>query len=102
MKYSDLNLSIKKDTIIAQTPYGEISVLSYLPIEDKIDLIEIALQKSIENGIYNELKLAMYFNLYIIYMYTDLEFTEEERADEIKLFNELESNGIVESVLGAM
>lgn len=102
IKYSDLNLSIKQDTIIAHTNFGDIEVLSYLPIEDKIDLIEITLQNSLENGIYNELKMEMYFNLYIIYMYTNLEFSEEDRADEIKLYNELESNGIIVSVIGAV
>jgi len=102
MKYSDLNLSINNDTVTTQTPFGDIEVRKYLPVEDKIDLIEIALQKSEENGIYNEMKLAMYFNLYIIYMYTDLEFTDEEKADEYKLYNELESNNIIISVLGAL
>ena len=102
MKYSDLNLSINDDTVTTQTPFGDIEVRKYLPVEDKIDLIEIALQKSEENGIYNEMKLAMYFNLYIIYMYTDLEFTDEEKADEYKLYNELESNNIIISVLGAL
>ena len=101
-KYSELNLSIKRDTITVQTPCGEIEVLAFLPIEDKNDLIEITLQKSLEDGIYNELKMEMYFHLYIIYMYTNLEFTEEERADELKLYNELESNGIIISVLGAI
>lgn len=102
MKYSDLNLSINNDTVTTQTPFGDIEVRKYLPVEDKIDLIEIALQKSEENGIYNEMKLAMYFNLYIVYMYTDLEFTDEEKADEYKLYNELESNNIIISVLGAL
>ena len=103
MKYSDLNLKIKKDTAIAKMADGkEVEVLQYLPIEDKIDLIQIALQKSKENGIYNELKLDMYFNLYIIYMYTNLEFTDEEKADEFKLYNELQSNDIIVRIIGAM
>lgn len=103
MKYSDLNLKIKKDTAIAKMADGkEVEVLQYLPMEDKIDLIQIALQKSKENGIYNELKLEMYFNLYIVYMYTNLEFTDEEKADEFKLYDELQSNDIIVRVIGAM
>lgn len=102
MKYSDLNFSINKNINIAKIGELEIEVLQYLPIEDKIDLIEIALQKAEENGIYNEMKLEMYFNLYIIYMYTNLEFTDEEKADEYKLYNELESNNIIIAVIGAL
>ena len=103
MKYSDLNLKTKTNTAIAKINDNiEIEVLQYLPIEDKIDLIQIALQKSLENGIYNEMKLDMYFNLYMIYMYTNLEFTDEEKADEFTLYNELQSNNIIVGVIGAM
>ena len=102
MKYSDLKLSINNEIVTTMVNEVEIEVRKYLPIEDKIDLIEVALQKAEENGIYNEMKLAMYFDLYIIYMYTNLEFTDEEKMNEYKLYNELESNGIITAVLGAL
>ena len=103
MKYSDLNLRVNKETaIIKINDNTEIEVLQYLPIEDKIDLIQIALQKSLENGIYNEVKLDMYFNLYIVYMYSNLEFTDEEKEDEFKLYNELQSNNIIAHVIAGM
>ena len=103
MKYSDLKLKIKTETSIVKiNDNTEIEVLQYLPIEDKIDLIQIALQKSLENGIYNEIKLDMYFNLYIVYMYSNLEFTDEEKEDEFKLYNELQSNDIIVHVIAGM
>ena len=102
MKYSDLNLKINTNTNIAKIGDKEIKVLQYLPLEDKIDLIQIALQKSEENGIYNEMKLDMYFNLYIVYMYTDLEFTDEQKANEFILYNELQSNEIIINIIGAI
>lgn len=102
MKYTDLNLKINTNYSITQIGNKEVKVAQYLPISDKIDLIQIALQKSLENGIYNDLKLDMYFNLYIIYMYTDLEFTDEEKADEFKLYDELQSNDVILNVIGAM
>ena len=102
MKYSDLNLKINTNINIAKIGDKEIKVLQYLPLEDKIDLIQIALQKSEENGIYNEMKLDMYFNLYIVYMYTDLEFTDEEKANEFTLYNELQSNEIIINIIGAI
>lgn len=102
MNYSDLKLKIVDDYTITEVNKQEIKVRKYLPIEDKIDLIQIALQNSFEDGIYNEMKLDVYFNLYIVYMYTDLIFTEEEKTDSFKLYNELESNEVIISVLGAM
>ena len=103
MKYSDLNLKLNKETVIVKiNDKVEVEVLQYLPIEDKIDLIQIALQRSLENGIYNPLKLDMYFNLYIVYMYSNFEFTDEEKADEFKLYNELQSNDIIIHVIAGM
>lgn len=103
MKYSDLNLKINTETTVVKiNDNTEIEVLQYLPVEDKIDLIQIALQKSLENGIYNEIKLDMYFNLYIVYMYSNLEFTDEEKEDEFKLYNELQSNDIIVHVIAGM
>ena len=52
----------------------KIEVQQYLPIEDKIDLVQIALQMSEEDGIYNEALLDMYFNLYIVFLYTNISF----------------------------
>lgn len=102
MKYSDLNLKINTDYNIASIGNNEIKVLKYLPTNDKIDLIQIALQKANEGGVYNEIKLDMYFNLYLVYMYSDLEFSEEEKNDEFKLYDELNCNNIIISIIGAM
>lgn len=102
MKYLDLNLKINKEKNIVKINNNEIEVLQYLPIEDKIDLIDIALQKAEEHGMYNEIKLEKYFNLYIIYMYTNLEFTDEEKMNESELYDELECSGAFNIVIEAM
>lgn len=103
MEYKNLNLTVNKTLIdlpINQTT--TIHIKKYLPVSDKIDLIQIALQKAEENGIYNEMKLAVHFYLNLIYLYTDLEFTPEEREDEYKLYDELDSNHLIEAVCDAM
>lgn len=100
MKYTDLNLKTIAET--RQIQSKSIHVLQYLPVQDKIDLIQIALQKSEQGGIYNEMKLNLHFYLNIIYLYTDLEFAPEDREDENKLFDELESNGIIQEVIAAI
>lgn len=102
MKYKDLNLKAVKDSSFVTVNDKEIEVLHYLPIADKIDLIQIALQKAMENGIYNEMKLEVYFNLNLIYMYTNLEFEVDDLEDEFKLYDELESNNVFLSVISAI
>ena len=102
MLYKDLDLKINQDVKYTIINDKEIQVKQYLPIKDKNDLIEIALQKSKENNVYNEIKLDMYFNLNIVMLYTDLVFTPEELEDEMKLYDELQSNDVFLSVIGAM
>lgn len=81
----------------------EVKVLQYLPISDKIDIIQIALQRSEEeDGLYNELLLDMYFHLNIIFCYTDLEFSDEDLGDLMALYDRLESHGFISEIISAM
>ena len=78
-----------------------IKILDYLSIEDKYDLIMITLQKSLENGYYNPLKIDMYFHLNLIYLYTDINFTDKQREDENKIYDTIKSNGLLDAFLEA-
>lgn len=106
MKVSFTNLKLKVNTEVNTFQFGEnktkIEVLKYLPIEDKNDLIHIALQNAEEDGIYNDILLEMYFNLYIIYFYTNINFTDKQKEDPAKLYDQMQSNGLITSVIEAM
>lgn len=102
MLYKDLNLKVKDQTETISIQGQDINVLQYLPVRDKNDLVQIALQNSRENGVINEIKLEIYFNIYIVYFYTDLIFSDEEKADPGQLYDELQSSGILTRILGAM
>ena len=103
MNYSNINLKLHTGVnCFSINPECEVNVLQYLPIEDKNNIIQLAIQNAEENGIINNLLLDMYFRLYIVYSYTDLEFTEDEKADPVVLFDVLESNGIIDAVTQAI
>lgn len=80
----------------------EIEVLDYISTENKIDLVQIALQKAEENGIYNEIKLDAYFHLNIVYLYTNINFTDKQKEDELRLFDLIKANGLLDNILEAM
>lgn len=103
-KVSFTNLKLKINSEVKEIKYNDVAieVKQYLPIEEKIDLIQIALQNAEENGIYNDIKLDMYFHLYLVYLYTNLNFTDKQKEDEYKLFDILESNGLIDTVIGAI
>lgn len=101
--FASLGLKVQEGS--AQVIIGEgklFTVKKYLPMEDKIDLINITLQKALKNGVYEDALLEMYFNLNVIYMYADLSFTEKQRENEPKLYDLLESNGVINAVLDAI
>ena len=98
MKVSYANMKLKVNTEVKTFDFGgqEVEVLQYLPAQDKYDLLMVTLQKSLENGAYNEFKLNLYFELNLVYMYTNISFTEKQREDEFKLYDTLKSNGFYE------
>lgn len=44
----------------------------------------ITLQQAEENGVYNPMLLEQRFNLNLVYMYTNITFTEKQKEDESK------------------
>lgn len=99
VSYANLKLKVDTSTNIFAFKGQNIEVLKYLPVDDKYDLIMITLQKSFEDGFYNEVKLDTYFHLYLVYMYTNLSFTDKQREDEFKLYDTLKSNGFIDQML---
>jgi hypothetical protein len=98
MKVSYANMKLKVNTEVNTFEFcgQNIEVLKYLPARDKYDLLMVTLQKSMEHGAYNEFKLNLYFELNLVYMYTNISFTEKQREDEFKLYDTLKSNGFFE------
>ena len=103
-KVSYANLKLKVDTSVSTFNFNgtDIEVLNYLPVDDKYDLVMVTLQKAEEDGIYNPIKLDMYFHLHMIYMYSNLSFTEKQKENESKLYDALKSNGFLDSFLATI
>ena len=99
VSYANMKLKVKKKKKTFKFGGQDIEVLQYLPARDKYDLLMITLQKSIQNGAYNDFKLNLYFELNLVYMYTNISFTEKQREDEFKLYDTLKSNGFFELFL---
>lgn len=99
MKLEDLNLVIEDNKSGFDIGGKTIEVKHYLPIESKVNLIQIAVQQSIsENGFINPVLLDAYFNLYVVFYYSDIEFTDEDKQNALSIYDLLESNGIIAKV----
>lgn len=99
VSYANLKLKTNTDVNTFEFQGQTIEVLKYLPIEDKYDLVMIALQKAEQDGIYNPILLDLYFHLYLVYMYTNVSFTERQKDNEPHLYDTLASNGFMKQFL---
>lgn len=97
-KNIDFNQSINKTLKTFDFNGSEIAVVPYLSIDDKYDLVMVTLQKSFEKGIYNHVKLDMYFDLHLVYMYTNIEVSEDDRQDEAKVYDIFKRSGLIDRV----
>lgn len=100
--YSSLKLKLNNEIKEIDFNGNKIEVKQFLPIQDQIDLIDITLQKSKEENLYNPLKVNMYFHLNLIYLYTNLSFTDKQREDEEKIYDILDSNGLIDEIVKAI
>ena len=101
--YSDLNLKTNTDSIIFKFGDKEIEIFRYLPLEYKYDVIMSSLHDSDEQGVYNYLKLDAYFNLNMFLSYVkNINFTQDEMSDKLRLYNEIYSSGLLEAFLAAI
>lgn len=100
--FKSLNLKVNDSVKTININGTDIEIKNYLPIEDKMDLIQIALQQA-ENTIgYDTILIDVYFHLYLVYFYTNIKFTEEEKAEPLKLFDILDSNNIISIVASSI
>lgn len=99
VSYSNLKLKVESETKSFDYKGQNIEVLQYLPIKNKYDLVMITLQKSLEEGIYNPIKIDIYFHLGLVYLYSNLNITEKQKEDEFKLYDVLSSNEILVKIL---
>ena len=103
-KITFTNLKLKLNTEVKTVNFenNSIEVLQYLPIDDKYSLIMLALQNAEENGIYHPVTLDMFFHLYMVYMYSNITFTEKQKENPTKLYDIIKSSGLLDTLLEAI
>ena len=80
-----------------------IEIRQYLPINEKLEMVSRIINKSAdENNFANPVKLNVFTILEIVYAYTNINFTEKQKEDEIKLYDLFISSGLWYKVLDAI
>ena len=103
VSYANMKLKVDTSTKIIELDNGiSIEILKYLPVNEKYNLINDVLLKSYEDGIYNPIRLDMYFALNLVYKYSNINFTEKQKEDEAKIYDTLQSTGIMDKIIDAI
>ena len=101
IKFTDLNLEVRKD--IKKVKFNDFTfeVLQYLPSGNKHELLVVTLNESREeDGSYNPFALDLFFHLNLVLSYCiNLEITEEEAIDPLLIYDKLNSNGIIDLII---
>jgi len=102
--FSKLGLKKVKDDIVNIEFNGiEIEVKQYLPIDDKLQFVVNVISNAADgNRFYNPIKIEAFSTLEILFMYTNLSFTDTQKKDLSKLFDIVVSNGLAKEVMAAI
>lgn len=101
--FAKMCLKISNDVKTIQIGEQDIEVKQYLPINEKLNLVQRVLENSMdENNFQNPIKLEVFTSLEIVFAYTNISFTEKQKEDTTKLYDLLDSNGIFNSVIEAI
>lgn len=100
--FASLKLKTNDKVKVIKVEDKEIEVKQYLPANEKYDLIMISLQQALEDNIINDFKLEIAFNLNLVFLYTNISFTDKQKEDLLKLYDILESNGVIDAVASAI
>lgn len=104
-KASYANLKLKTDDSIKTITFNsvEIDVKQFLSTDAKYDLIEAVLQKSkLEDGTFHPILVDAYFANFVVFLYTNLNITDKQKEDELKLFDQLVSSGLYKAICEAI
>ena len=81
----------------------EIEVAQYMPIQDKLAMIERILNLTIDNtGFLNPVRLEVYTVLEIISTYTNINITDKMMENAPKTYDSLMINGVIDTIIEAI
>ena len=80
-----------------------IEVKSYLPVNEKLELISNVINLSADdNNFANPVKVMVYSTLEIIEAYTNISFTDKQKENPTKLYDLFEGNGVTGMIFNAI
>lgn len=102
--YSKLKLTSEApEDVTVQINGIDVHVKQYLSVDQKLGFIQSVLERAVEkDSFYNPAKIEVFFNLQILYDYTDIVFTIKQRENFLKMYDVLEINNVFDIIINAL
>ena len=99
VSFTKLGLKKNEDVGILHINEQDIEVKQYLPVNEKLELISSVINSAAdENNFSNPVKENVFLTLEILYHYTNINFTDKQKEDPVKLYDLVVSSGLVNKV----
>ena len=99
INFNKLNCKINTETKTVLWNDNEIEVKQYLPIQEKLFIMEEVISASMSQYNYaNPVQVEVYTHLCTLKYYTNIKFTDKQWGDPAKLYDLVRSSGLLEKV----
>lgn len=99
VSFSKLGLKVNNEVVNIHFNDQVIEVKQYISVNDKLKLISEVINNTIdEHSFCNPVKVKVYLALGILDYYTNINFTEKQKEDPVKLYDLFESNGLLNQI----
>ena len=99
VSFTKLGLKKNEEVGILHINEQDIEVKQYLPINEKLELISSVINSAAdENNFSNPVKENVFLTIEILYHYTNINFTDKQKEDPVKLYDLIVSSGLVNKV----
>lgn len=104
MKFKDMGLAAPevKSTTVKINDTTELTVRSYLPIEEKIELLQYVINCALDEmtGRFSPIRTEVYFNIALTQWYAGIEY--EDLDDVNVIYDTLEYNNVISMIISAI
>lgn len=98
--FTKLGLTKNVEKKIIEWNGQKIEIIQYLPIEDKLNLIARIISLSEDDHVfYNPIKIKIFKTIETVLAYANINLTEKQGEDTVKLYDLIESSGFAKEVL---
>lgn len=104
-KVTFTKLALKKKEEVKNIKINDIDIeiKQYLPVNDKLNLIARVINEAHDqNNFPNPIKIEVIGAIEIIMAYTNITFTDKQKEDISKLYDILDSNGIINQIVSVI